>query len=428
MDDPEVNDYLNELGQRLVAAVPRRQVRFRVLRGHRPVDQCVRAAGRLHRRQHRADPARADRVGARQRARARDLARHAAPHRAHDRRAEGLDADVARRARAGGARVARPAAIPAARRRRRAIAARRRWRSRSSSTSRARTSTRPTASASSASSRPASTSTPWPRSWSACRTRRASTTATRPRTCARTRSPSSASPRRRRARRPTRIDRCADSLDFQHGARAAARATRATPRDAVAYFETALARAQVQQRSRRAVRPRRVVAARARTTRAPRSSSPSSRRSAPPHPMIEAMAGHVLMESGDLDAAIARFKAALARYPNKMQLVYDYPEALIKAQARRARRRRSPRQQLQRFPGDGPLHQIAARAYAEPDKRLQAAPAPGRVLRVAGQPAGRDHPVRARRQGQATATSTRSRWSTRGCAACARSCRTDRRT
>ena len=44
--------------------------------------------------------------------------------------------------------------------------------------------------------------------------------------------------------------------------------------------------------------------------------------------MIDAMAGHVYMESGDVRPAIARFEAALARYPNKMQLVYDYPEAL----------------------------------------------------------------------------------------------------
>jgi tetratricopeptide (TPR) repeat protein len=52
---------------------------------------------------------------------------------------------------------------------------------------------------------------------------------------------------------------------------------------------------------------------------------------APPHPMVEAMAGHVLMESGKLDQAIDRFKSALARYPNKMQLIYDYPQALVKA-------------------------------------------------------------------------------------------------
>jgi adenosylmethionine-8-amino-7-oxononanoate aminotransferase len=39
----------------------------------------------------------------------------------------------------------------------------------------------------------------------------------------------------------------------------------------------------------------------------------------------------VLLESGDVQGAIVRLERALQRYPNKMQLVYDYPEALIKA-------------------------------------------------------------------------------------------------
>jgi predicted Zn-dependent protease len=91
---------------------------------------------------------------------------------------------------------------------------------------------------------------------------------------------------------------------------------------------------------------------------------------APPHPMIEAMAGHVYMESGDLNAAIARFQSALSRYPNKMQLVYDYPETLIKA----GRARDAVvflESQLARFPNNGPLHRIAAHAYAELGKKLQ---------------------------------------------------------
>src|SRR5438093_6176545 len=54
-------------------------------------------------------------------------------------------------------------------------------------------------------------------------------------------------------------------------------------------------------------------------------------KTAPPHPMIDAMAGHVLLEAGDLNGAIRRFEAGVGRYPNKMQLVYDYPEALLNA-------------------------------------------------------------------------------------------------
>jgi len=92
-------------------------------------------------------------------------------------------------------------------------------------------------------------------------------------------------------------------------------------------------------------------------------------RIAPPHPMIEAIAGHVLLESGDVKAAVTRIETALARYPNKMQLVYDYGEALIKAR-RPADAAVFLEGQLQRFPGDGSLHRIAAKAYADLNKRL----------------------------------------------------------
>lgn len=91
---------------------------------------------------------------------------------------------------------------------------------------------------------------------------------------------------------------------------------------------------------------------------------------APPHPMIDAMAGNVLMGAKEYDAAAQRFASALVRYPNKMQLVYDYPEALLKS-GKPAEATAFVEAQLQRFPGDGLLHRIAARAYAEQNMRLK---------------------------------------------------------
>lgn len=91
---------------------------------------------------------------------------------------------------------------------------------------------------------------------------------------------------------------------------------------------------------------------------------------APPNPMIDAMAGNVLMGAKDYDAAVKRFASALARYPNKMQLVYDYPEALLKS-GKPAQASAFAEAQLLRFPGNGPLHRIAARAYAEQNMRLK---------------------------------------------------------
>ena len=76
------------------------------------------------------------------------------------------------------------------------------------------------------------------------------------------------------------------------------------------------------------------------------------------------------MESGDLDAAIARFAAALTRYPNKMQLVYDYPEALLKAKRPKEAVAFLERE-MQRFPENGPLHRLTAQAYADLGKKMQ---------------------------------------------------------
>ncbi|MCL2308717.1 MAG: M48 family metalloprotease [Proteobacteria bacterium] len=82
------------------------------------------------------------------------------------------------------------------------------------------------------------------------------------------------------------------------------------------------------------------------------------------HPMIDAMAGHIMMEAGDLDGAITRFGKAVERYPNKKQLVYDYPEALIRA-GQNQKAVGFLEKQIIRFPDDGPLHEKAARAYSK---------------------------------------------------------------
>ncbi len=75
------------------------------------------------------------------------------------------------------------------------------------------------------------------------------------------------------------------------------------------------------------------------------------------------------MQSGQLKKAIARYEAALVRYPGKMQLIYDYPEALLKDN-QPAKAAAFLSEQLQRFPGDGPLHQVAAKTYAALGKQL----------------------------------------------------------
>jgi predicted Zn-dependent protease len=159
-----------------------------------------------------------------------------------------------------------------------------------------------------------------------------------------------------------------DSLDF-HLVRALLRSYIGTGREAVAYFRVALAERKFNDEI--AARYG-LVASLLRSEEFPQAIAELAalEKIAPPHPMIEAMAGHVLMESGKLDLAIARFKSALARYPNKLQLIYDYPQALAKA----GRTREAAAfldTELARFPGNGPLHRIAAQTYAELGQKQQ---------------------------------------------------------
>ncbi|MCB1954201.1 MAG: M48 family metallopeptidase [Rhodocyclaceae bacterium] len=87
------------------------------------------------------------------------------------------------------------------------------------------------------------------------------------------------------------------------------------------------------------------------------------------HPMIEALAGQVLMQAGRLDAAIDRYQRALARFPEHRQLIEDYPRALLRANryqeatAFLSRRIEAGRE-------DAPLHLLAAEANAGLGQRL----------------------------------------------------------
>jgi predicted Zn-dependent protease len=159
-----------------------------------------------------------------------------------------------------------------------------------------------------------------------------------------------------------------DSLDFQM-VHSLVRSYQGTPREAVLFFEEALRERKYN--SEVAARYGLVAALlRANDLKRAKVELVTLEKIAPPHPMVEAIAGHVYMESGELDAAIARFGAALQRYPNKMQLVYDYPDALLKA-----KRTRDAvaflNLQLVRFPDDGQLHRIAAQAYADLGNQME---------------------------------------------------------
>jgi predicted Zn-dependent protease len=158
-----------------------------------------------------------------------------------------------------------------------------------------------------------------------------------------------------------------DSLDF-HMVRALLRSYEGEPGTAVQIFDTAIAERKF---NNEIATHYGLVAALLRAKDYPRAKTELAtlEKMAPPHPMIDAIAGHVYLDSGDAATAVKLFEAGLVKYPNKMQLVYDYPEALLKA-GRAADAAAFCERQLARFTNDGPLHLIAARAYAALGKRL----------------------------------------------------------
>jgi predicted Zn-dependent protease len=159
-----------------------------------------------------------------------------------------------------------------------------------------------------------------------------------------------------------------DSLNF-HMVRALLQTYQGTAREQVANFDRAIAEKKY---NNEVAGHYGLVVALLRAKDIPRAKAELANleKIAPPHPMIEAIAGNVLMEAGEYPAAVARFESALTRYPNKMQLIHDYPEALIKA-GRPADAAAFVERELVRYPGEGPLHEIAARAYSAQDSRLK---------------------------------------------------------
>ena len=158
-----------------------------------------------------------------------------------------------------------------------------------------------------------------------------------------------------------------DSLDFQM-VRALLKSYEGTAKDATLFFEDAIAERKYN--SEVAAHYGLVASLlRAKDLKRAQQELATLEKISPPHPMIEGIAGQILTQSGQLKQAIARYQAALARYPGKLQLVYDYPEALLKDN-QPAKAAAFLSDELQHLPGDGQLHQLAAQAYAALGKHL----------------------------------------------------------
>ena len=150
-----------------------------------------------------------------------------------------------------------------------------------------------------------------------------------------------------------------------------------------------------------------------RITSARRRSSAALEKIAPPHPMIDAMAGHVMLDTGDVQAAIKRFETARQSLSEQdaARLRLSGGAAAGRTQRRRGAIRRAPARATSRRRAVAASRRARLCGAEHADAR---ASPPGRVLRMAGQSEGRDRAVRDRVEGRRTATSTRRRSSTRG--------------
>lgn len=153
-----------------------------------------------------------------------------------------------------------------------------------------------------------------------------------------------------------------ESVDF-HYVRALLRSYVGDAREAVGYFEAALR----ERRYASEAATRYGLAAallRARDFERAKRELRALEASGVQHPMIAAMLGQVLLQNGEIAAAVAQYERALAQYPNHWQLRYDLPEALMRANEPR-RALASIEKSLALRPRDVMLFELAARASAQ---------------------------------------------------------------
>lgn len=164
----------------------------------------------------------------------------------------------------------------------------------------------------------------------------------------------------RHAQRPYR--QVASSPDF-HFVRALLRSYDGRPEEAVRDFTTRLAEKRYENRT--ATRYG-LAAAYLRAKNFPRAMQEIDGldREGVQHPMLEGMAGQILQQAGRYRAALLRYEQALALYPQCLQLIHDYPRTLL-LDRRPADAATFVERQLQGHGGDATLHELAAEAYGQ---------------------------------------------------------------
>ena len=151
--------------------------------------------------------------------------------------------------------------------------------------------------------------------------------------------------------------------------RAKLRAMAGSPSEAVKWFRTALADQTV-------IRPREEVYALAYALRRARDFDAAWRTLEPlraegtaSHPAFEVLAAQLQADRGDADAALATYRKALARWPQQRSLVHAYLQQLLQS-GRTKDAIADLDERLRSTQGDAVLYELQARAYASVGKPL----------------------------------------------------------
>jgi predicted Zn-dependent protease len=160
----------------------------------------------------------------------------------------------------------------------------------------------------------------------------------------------------------------ADSIDFQL-LRAKIRATTDEPKAALSFFKESVGE---QKFSNEAAARYGLATALLRTQQYPEANNEVRKLRAmlPSNPIVETLAGRVLVASGDLAGALDFYRSALRAHPRYRALALDYVATLLQDR-QAADALQFLNEQLQIYPNDPHLFQLQARAYSALGKRLQ---------------------------------------------------------
>jgi len=89
-----------------------------------------------------------------------------------------------------------------------------------------------------------------------------------------------------------------------------------------------------------------------------------------PNPMIETLAGQVMRASGSSNNALAFYRTAVQNFPHYRALIYDYAELLLQDK-RPEQANKMLSEQITRHPSDTRLYDLQARAYAMQGKTME---------------------------------------------------------